>query len=71
MSLQTLLDGITTSVSNGFQVYVDQKVQAEVAPPTANQVPTVQNLPLKTPMEQYAPLLLVGAGVALFFALRG
>jgi hypothetical protein len=72
MSLQSTLDSITSSISQGFEVFVQNKVQAEVAPKTAQQVPTPQPIPVKASVESFVRdnttvMLIAGAALAVYF----
>lgn len=73
-TLQSTLDNITASISQGFEVFVQNKVQAEVAPPTAQQVPTPKPIPVYADVHSFVQnntaLLLIGGGLLALYLLK-
>lgn len=73
-TLQETLNNITNSIQSGFEVFVTNKVQAEIAPASAQQVPTPAPLPVKANVESFVrdntTLLLVGAGLLALVLLK-
>lgn len=72
-TLNDLLNSVTDTVSQGFDVFVAQKVAAEVAPPTAQQVPHAVPIPVKSTLQQvmdYQPVLWVAAGLLALYLVK-